>query len=77
MNNSEKPQAADLTDEAARELLEVARLIEDMASRAAEQLESTFFSYAKELRGRAQRQLAGSPRMAGDYIIEDDYLIDD
>ena len=77
MKTNEQPQAAGLSDEAAREMLEVARAIEVMASRAAEQLEATFFSYAKELRARAQSQLAGSPRMAGDYIIEADYIIED
>lgn len=77
MDTNEQPGAAGLTDEAARELLEVARAIEVMASRAAEQLEATFFSYAKELRTRAQSHLDGSPRMAGDYIIDDDYIIED
>ena len=77
MQSDKEPLPAALSDEAARELIEVARQIEIMASRAAEHLEATFFAYAKDLRARAQSRLSDSPRMAGDYIIEDDYSIED
>ena len=75
MGTNQAPQAVSLTDEAARELLEVALAIETMASRAADQLEATFFAYAK--RSRAHSQIAGSLRMAGDCIIDDDLIIED
>jgi hypothetical protein len=74
---NEKPQATGLTNEAACELPEVARAIEMTASPAAEKVGATFFSSAKELRTRAQSHLAGSPRLAGDYIIEDDHIVED
>jgi hypothetical protein len=68
LQSDKEPRPAVLSDEAARELIEVSRLIEVMASRAAEQLEATFFAYAKELRRRAQAQLGAEPRVSGDFI---------
>jgi len=55
LDTSQAPQGARLTDEAAGDLLEVAFAIETMARRAADQLEATFFAYAKQLRARRAR----------------------
>jgi hypothetical protein len=49
-------------DELARDMIEASRTLELLASRAAEQLESTFFEYARQIRERAEAQLSATER---------------
>jgi hypothetical protein len=65
LKSNEARQPGGLTDETAREMIEVSRAIENMASRAAEQLEATFFAYTRDLRERAQEQLKGPSKAPG------------
>jgi anti-sigma factor RsiW len=59
--HADTPEESVTVEQLAREMIEASRMIEALASRAAEQMEAQFFAQAKALRKRAEALLPKTP----------------
>jgi len=58
---AKQPEAVVTTDQLARDLIDAAATIEDIAGQAVRQIEATFMPYAKALRARGEAILRNDP----------------